>query len=217
MIERKTGTNGAYAQIGLVRDSNSYLDSPVSGGLNYFYRVRSWDFDGYSAYSSEISPPAVTITNPPAGNLVVGTNSTITIAASAFDSDGTVTQVQFLDGAKLLGTVTNNPYAVNWTNPFPSIHVLTAKAWDNSGNSSISDSVSIVVSIDTDGDGVSDTAEIANGTNPFLVDSDGDGIWDGLDAFPLDASRSSVPGSNPNDHTPPAIFLDEPSSATLLP
>ena len=39
---------------------------------------------------------------------------------------------------------------------------------------------------DDDNDGLSDTAEITIGTNPLLVDTDGDDFIDGSDAFPLD-------------------------------
>lgn len=53
---------------------------------------------------------------------------------------------------------------------------------------------------DDDNDGVSDAREISAGTNPFAVDSDGDGASDATDAFPTDASRTAVPPPPP----PPA-------------
>src|SRR4030095_13018631 len=47
--------------------------------------------------------PSVTITSPSSGsNLDAGGNVTITAVAS--DSDGNVTQVQFFEGANLIGT-----------------------------------------------------------------------------------------------------------------
>jgi hypothetical protein len=45
------------------------------------------------------------------------------------------------------------------------------------------------VDVDDDGDHVLDWVEIANGTDPLLMDSDGDGFNDGDDAFPSDASE----------------------------
>ena len=42
---------------------------------------------------------------------------------------------------------------------------------------------------DDDGDGLSDTDEIALGTNPLLTDTDGDKVSDLLDIFPLDATE----------------------------
>lgn len=53
---------------------------------------------------------------------------------------------------------------------------------------------------DDDNDGVPDAREISVGTNPFAVDSDGDGTSDATDAFPTDASRTAVPPPPP----PPA-------------
>ncbi len=55
------------------------------------------------------------------------------------------------------------------------------------------------------------------GTDPFCADPDGDGVHDGLDAFPLDPMRSEHPTPNPSDATPPVITLTEPTSATPVP
>lgn len=73
--------------------------------------------------------------------------------------------------------------------------------------------------IDSDGDGLSDAAELAIGTDPFLnPDYDGDGVPDGSDAFPLDSSRW-LPAlvADPIDSTPPAITLHKPDGAILTP
>lgn len=43
---------------------------------------------------------------------------------------------------------------------------------------------------DADGDGLPDTLERINGTDPQRSDSDGDGVGDSTDAFPLDPERS---------------------------
>lgn len=45
---------------------------------------------------------------------------------------------------------------------------------------------------DDDNDGVPDAQEIANGTNPLKVDTDGDGTPDGSDYFPLDPSKQKI-------------------------
>ena len=66
---------------------------------------------------------------------------------------------------------------------------------------------------DDDGDGVPNVVEIANGTDPFVADTDGDGVSDLADACPLDPTRSQAPTSDPNDHTPPVIILTRPSNA----
>ena len=43
--------------------------------------------------------------------------------------------------------------------------------------------------LDDDNDGISDTAEASAGTSPILADTDGDGVTDDLDTFPLDATN----------------------------
>lgn len=67
-----------------------------------------------------------------------------------------------------------------------------------------------------DGDGVTNSIERSRGTDPFRVDSDGDGVDDGKDAFPLDPSRWQAPAADPNDNTAPEVTLKEPTNAVLV-
>jgi hypothetical protein len=215
-IDRKIGAAGAYTQVGQAPQGTfSFVDTTASSATNYYYRVRAANYYTQSM-SAEVSPPTITVTNPTSGALFLS-SANISIGVSAADSDGTVAQVQFYRGSTFLGTVTNSPYTFTFTNPFPGVLTLSARALDNGGNLRISDAVIGTVLPDTDGDGIDDFTEIANGTNPFLTDTDGDGVPDGQDAFPLDPTRSSIPNPNPNDHTAPTIFIDEPLGATLLP
>ena len=85
----------------------------------------------------------------------------------------------------------------------------------------ISDGVEMAVGIqpvdpDTDADGLLNSLEEQKGTDPFNADSDADGVLDGADAFPLDPTRSQAV-SDPNDHTPPTITLQEPVGAVPIP
>lgn len=210
-VERKNDPAGSYTQAGKAWSSHSFLDTGLSPDSNYFYRVKAANVFGESAYSAEVSPLVGSITNPLTGSiLTAGSNS---IWATAADTDGSVTQVQFYAGIGLIGTATNSPYSIVWNNSMFGSHDLFVKVWDHGGNSRISQVTRILMSLDTDGDGVNGYAEILHGTNPYLKDTDGDGIWDGQDAFPLDPSRSAVPDPDPGDTTPPDIILDEPSDA----
>ncbi len=54
-VERKTGTIGTYSQIALVSaDTTSYVDTSVTRGVTYCYRVDALNIAGTSAYTSEV-------------------------------------------------------------------------------------------------------------------------------------------------------------------
>ena len=87
--------------------------------------------------------PTVGITAPSSGQSY-STGSTVSITATAFDSDGTIQRVEFyVDGAKI-GEDAASPYAQSWTSTQGN-HSLTAKAVDNAGAVSTSASVDITV------------------------------------------------------------------------
>src|SRR6185369_9417987 len=98
---------------------------------------------GYTAVAN--NPPSVTITNPISGT-GISTPGNVLIQATASDSDGTVSQVEFFDGATSLGVDSVAPFSVN-----PSLatgtHNLRAVATDNSSASSTS--AVVIVNIGT--------------------------------------------------------------------
>ena len=60
--------------------------------------------------------------------------SNITLTATAADSDGTVSKVDFYrSGTTLIGTVATSPYSIVWNNVPAGSYALTAKATDNKG------------------------------------------------------------------------------------
>jgi glucose/arabinose dehydrogenase len=92
------------------------------------------------------TPPSVTITNPP-DNSSFGNTDGITIGANASDTDGSVTNVQFFDGALLLRSVAASPYTFS-TSPFAftlGLHTLTAVASDNLGATATSAPVHVTI------------------------------------------------------------------------
>lgn len=97
------------------------------------------------------TPPTVAITSP-ANNSSSQSGTVINITANAADANGTVVKVEFFDGATKLGEDTSSPYAFAWSNAGTGTHALTAKATDNSGLSTSSTFVNIIV--------------VAPGTNP---------------------------------------------------
>lgn len=89
------------------------------------------------------SPPLVSITSPTNG-ATFSANSNLTINASASDSDGTVSKVEFFQGTTKLGEATSSPYSFTWNNVTAGTYTITAKATDNVGATQVSDAVSII-------------------------------------------------------------------------
>jgi plastocyanin len=77
-------------------------------------------------------PPSVTITNPVSGT-VFAAPANVTIQASASDSDGTVTNVQFLVGANVVTNEATAPFFGVTNNLAAGSYTLFAIASDNSG------------------------------------------------------------------------------------
>lgn len=78
------------------------------------------------------APPSVTITNPASG-AVFTAPANVTVQASASDSDGTVTNVQFLIGSTVLTNKTTAPFSAVTNNLPAGSYTLSAIASDNNG------------------------------------------------------------------------------------
>lgn len=88
-------------------------------------------------------PPAVTL-NAPADGATFEAGS-IDLTATASDTDGTITKVEFFNGATKLGEDTSSPYAFTWSSVAAGSYSLTAVATDNGGASTASSAASITV------------------------------------------------------------------------
>ncbi|MBT9393380.1 family 16 glycosylhydrolase [Hymenobacter sp. NST-14] len=91
-------------------------------------------------------PPTVALTAPTATGTYVAP-ATITLTATAADTDGTVAKVEFFQGATKLGEATAAPFTYQWTGVTVGQYELTAKATDNAGASTVSDVVRINVTL----------------------------------------------------------------------
>jgi hypothetical protein len=123
------------------------------GAGSYTLTARATDNGGATTTSASAgitvspapnAPPQVSITNP-ADGATFPWKPTITVTATATDSDGTVTRVDFRDGTTLLGSDTTAPYSFTWRNVSVGTHVLTARATDNAGGLKTSSAVTITV------------------------------------------------------------------------
>jgi hypothetical protein len=150
-IERSTDgtTFSLLASVGV--DVVAYNDTTVSPGNTYHYRVAAYNDAGLSPYSNTASavvttnsPPAVSITTPVEGASFTAP-ANIAIAADASDSDGSVTQVEFLRNGTLIQTDTTTPFAITWADVPAGEYALTARATDNSGATTTSAAVNVTV------------------------------------------------------------------------
>lgn len=89
------------------------------------------------------NPPTISITNP-VHNAVFTAPATFSIEASASDSDGTVSQVEFFRDATLLGVDTASPYAVTVSDLTSGSYRFSAIATDDLG-ARVTNAISIVV------------------------------------------------------------------------
>src|SRR6266446_5541428 len=76
--------------------------------------------------------PTVVISNPTNGS-VLAAPATLALTATASDSDGSVTNVQFFQGTTSLGNLANSPYSVTVRDLAAGNYALSAVAADNAG------------------------------------------------------------------------------------
>ena len=105
------------------------------------------DCDGGGGGDNE--NPSVSITSPANGSTYTEGDN-ISIAASAADTDGTISKVEFFRNGTKIGEDTSSPYQVNWTSLAGS-YTLTAKATDNDGGSTTS--AAVLVTVESSGGG----------------------------------------------------------------
>jgi len=87
--------------------------------------------------------PYVAITNP-ANGMALTAPASFTVSASAWDSDGSVSQVEFFEGNTPIGTDSTSPYSATMNDLAAGTYVLSAVATDNLGAKATT-SISLVV------------------------------------------------------------------------
>ena len=137
-----TGNNLVWQTVTFPAVTTDRIRVVVNASLSSYSRIT--EIEAYTDGGLINQPPTVVLTAP-----VTGTNytalATIGLTASASDSDGTVSKVEFYNGATLLGTATTAPYGYTWSGVATGSYTLTAKATDNSGASTISPAVMVTV------------------------------------------------------------------------
>ncbi|HMG89670.1 MAG TPA: Ig-like domain-containing protein, partial [Chryseolinea sp.] len=131
----------------------SFVWASVPAGT-FSITARATDNQNATATSSAVTinvagnaPPAVTLTAP-ANNASFAAGASITITANATDNGGSVTKVEFYNGATKLGEDLSSPYSFTWPAVPVGTYSITAKATDNQNavNTSSASTVSVVAS-----------------------------------------------------------------------
>jgi len=122
-------------------------NNPAAG--NYSLTAKATDNNGGTTVSDTIKVtintlPTVAISSP-ANNAAFTAGTNVTINTNATDTDGTISKVEFYEGSTLLGQSTAAPYSFTWNNPAAGNYSLTAKATDNSGGTTVSDTVKVTI------------------------------------------------------------------------
>lgn len=138
------------------------VSPPTPSLASWWYRIgpndvaRAWILDNDLSPGNQ--PPRVRLVHPEEGQ-VFRAPQAIRLVAAAHDPDGWVRTVEFFSGNLSLGVVTNQPFSggdpgaispeqwfrLLWQNAPPGVHLLTAKATDNRGVSTVSEPVRIKV------------------------------------------------------------------------
>src|SRR5262245_24573668 len=139
-----TSDTGLWDSPGLDVNQQFTFQFNTAGEFPYHCTPHPFMQASVSVQASANQPPTVSITSPTNGASFTAP-AIVPITANAADSDGTVTNVAFLDGNTLLGQTNQTPYTVTATLAAGS-HGLTAVATDNGGLSTTSAVVSVIVS-----------------------------------------------------------------------
>jgi hypothetical protein len=161
LLAEASDSDGAVASVSFYSGTNrlslvsgspyQFVWSNVLSGT-YSLTARAADDDGAMTVSSEVvvvvktnQPPLVSITAP-TNNAVFFAPLHLPLGVDVFDSDGTVTKVEYFAGTNLIATATNAPFAAAWSNVPPGNYLLSATATDERGGWRKSAPVSLTVS-----------------------------------------------------------------------
>jgi hypothetical protein len=114
-----------------------------------FYMLFIVDANGVPSVASMVNVrsnalPTVALTQP-ANGATFTEPATVSLAATASDADGSVTKVEFFNGATKLGEDTNAPYDFAWGGVAAGTYTLTARATDDLGGTATSAPATITV------------------------------------------------------------------------
>src|SRR6266850_1424379 len=120
------------------------LRAPVASSLTVDVKSRQANTNKPELVFDLNAAPAVSLTSPTNGASYAA-GDPITLSASAADSDGTITKVEFFAGTNPIGTLTQAPYTFDWIDAPSGSHAFSAKATDDLGAATTSSPVNVTV------------------------------------------------------------------------
>ena len=188
-----------------VANGNSYSINWSNVSANsYSVTARATDSKNEAASTAPItvnvinnSAPVVSLTASPSNAVAP---ATIILNATATDSDGTITQVEFLNGSSSIATVTQAPYTTNWANVAQGNYSITARATDNLGTSTTSTPVPVTVAASAPK--IYDIHTDQIDTPRLITDQNGNTVWR-WDSAPF---GETLPNEQPTQATARFVF-----------
>ena len=135
-----TDTTSPYAFSWASVAAGTYAVTAVAYGSNGTTKTSA----PVSVVVSAAAAPVVAVTAPVAGASFVAP-ATVAISATATTTQGTITKVEFYNGATLLGSATATPYTFSWANVAAGTYSVTAKAFGSNGLTTTSAAVAVTV------------------------------------------------------------------------
>ena len=129
----------------------SWDTTTVTSGTHTVY-AKAYDASSKSANSAAVTvtkpspnqPPAVSLTSPSASTVFYAP-ATISIDATAADTDGSISKVEFFNGETKLAEDATAPYEYSWPGVAAGTYVISVRATDDADSSSLSTPVSVTV------------------------------------------------------------------------
>ena len=167
-----------YTNVIDVGNATTATVSNLIAGVTYYFAVTAYDTNGLeSDYSDEVSytvplstndAPIVSLTSP-ADGAVFAAPAAINLAADVASNGHTITQVQFYNGATLLGTAATAPYSVSWNNVSAGTYSLTAMVVYDSGSTVASAAANATVAAGRPPSGLTFAADSGAISDPFVA------------------------------------------------
>ncbi len=157
------GTVASLNWTGLDRGKQYEWYAAVTDGVNVVSSAAS------TFSTSPGQAPTVSLTTPVAGAEFLSP-ATIALAATASDTDGTVSRVEFYNGGTKIGQDDTEPYEFTWTGVAAGSYTLSAQAIDDSNLLGVSNGAAIVVNL---GD-IPPTVSLTSPTEGTLLEAPAD-------------------------------------------